>query len=281
MSFSKVDKTTGELTQIAGITTGGGGGTYTAGNGIDITNDVISIDTSIVAEKTDIPTVPTNISAFTNDSGYITSSSLSNYMDLSSAQTSTGVKTFSAGITTNLIKSQSTGSDLLRDRTVGGTHILFLGNSTVNDITCTRSSGSYTNIDTGNLDTELGNSTVIADKVDASELTDITELYPTLGGLAMPSSTYTNLTLGASGTTYTAPANGYFVFGKRSSGAQYIDLLNQTSGLEANANSTATGQNITLVVPAHKGDTIQTNYSFGGTTNIFRFVYAVGSESEA
>lgn len=34
-----------------------GGATYTAGNGIDITNDEISIDTSVVAELSDIPTV--------------------------------------------------------------------------------------------------------------------------------------------------------------------------------------------------------------------------------
>ena len=47
------------------------GGSYTAGTGIDITNNTISIDNT-VALKTDIPTVPTNISAFTNDSGYIT-----------------------------------------------------------------------------------------------------------------------------------------------------------------------------------------------------------------
>lgn len=34
-----------------------GGSTYTAGNGINITNDEISIDTSVVAELSDIPTV--------------------------------------------------------------------------------------------------------------------------------------------------------------------------------------------------------------------------------
>lgn len=32
----------------------------------------------------------------------------------------------------------------------------------------------------------------------------------TAAGWAMPSTTYTDLTLGASGATYTAPANGYF-----------------------------------------------------------------------
>lgn len=50
-----------------------GGSTYTAGNGIDITNDTISIDTSVVAEVSDIPAATSDL---TNDSGFITSSSL-------------------------------------------------------------------------------------------------------------------------------------------------------------------------------------------------------------
>lgn len=56
----------------------GGGSSYSAGTGIDITNNTISIDNT-VALKTDIPTVPTNVSSFTNDAGYITSSALSGY----------------------------------------------------------------------------------------------------------------------------------------------------------------------------------------------------------
>ena len=64
---------------------GGGGTTYTAGTGIDITSDVISIDTDVVAQLSDIPTN-------------------SDYVDLTSAQTITGKKTFSgAEIETNNI----------------------------------------------------------------------------------------------------------------------------------------------------------------------------------
>ena len=50
--------------------------TYAAGTGIDITNDAISIDSTVVALKSDIPTVPTNVSEFTNDAGYITAASV-------------------------------------------------------------------------------------------------------------------------------------------------------------------------------------------------------------
>lgn len=118
---------------------GGGGGTYTAGDGIEISDeDVISIDDT-VALKTDlsdyvtstdlsaellnyaelsdlatvattgdyndlinkptIPVVPTNVSAFTNDAGYITSSYLSNYVTLNGTQTISGAKKFTGNST--------------------------------------------------------------------------------------------------------------------------------------------------------------------------------------
>ncbi len=44
----------------------------TAGNGISISNDTISADNTI-ARTSQIPTVPTNVSSFTNDAGYLTS----------------------------------------------------------------------------------------------------------------------------------------------------------------------------------------------------------------
>lgn len=52
---------------------GGGGGSYTQGDGISIVNDVISVNNTI-ARKTDIPVipkVPTKTSELTNDSNYV------------------------------------------------------------------------------------------------------------------------------------------------------------------------------------------------------------------
>lgn len=69
------------------------GPTYTSGTGIDITNDVISIDNTVALKSelfsgdyddlTNKPTIPTATSDLTNDSGYITSSvsNLTNYYD--------------------------------------------------------------------------------------------------------------------------------------------------------------------------------------------------------
>lgn len=67
------------------------GNTLTAGIGIDITNDVVSIDDTVVATKNDIPivpTVPTNVSAFNNDAGYITSNDLPEIPELATVATS-------------------------------------------------------------------------------------------------------------------------------------------------------------------------------------------------
>lgn len=49
----------------------GGGSDYTAGQGITITNNEISVDTNVIATKSDIPT---KTSELTNDSNFISSS---------------------------------------------------------------------------------------------------------------------------------------------------------------------------------------------------------------
>ena len=84
---------------------GGGGSDYTAGEGIDITENVISIDDETVALKTDIitsyndltdkPTIPTKTSDLNNDSGFITSSDIpTNYVTTDTTQEITSEKTF-------------------------------------------------------------------------------------------------------------------------------------------------------------------------------------------
>lgn len=102
-------------------------------------------------------------------------------------------------------------------------------------------------------------------------------------GWAMPSDTYEDLTLGASGTTYTAPANGYYFLHKRSSNSgQDIDLVNITSSnLSVVILSSGGSQDLKAFVPAFKNDIVQVHYNAGGSTYYFRFIYAKGSESEA
>lgn len=95
---------------------------------------------------------------------------------------------------------------------------------------------------------------------------------------AMPSSLYLDLTLGVSGTTYTAPADGYFVVNKAAAtSGEYINLINNTNN--TNVNSIATGaMNCRLMIPVSKNNVVTVNYTTTGTTNWFRFVYANGSK---
>ena len=104
-----------------------------------------------------------------------------------------------------------------------------------------------------------------------------------MGGMAMPSDTYTNLTLGASGTQYTAPADGWFYIDKSGNNGTYVGFVN--FGINNTYKYATTipiyNTNGVALLPVKKNDKITVNYNAAGTTNVFRFIYAQGSESEA
>lgn len=95
---------------------------------------------------------------------------------------------------------------------------------------------------------------------------------------AMPSTLNINLTLGASGTSYTAPADGWFVVGKSSgtSGA-FFNLVNETAGIGLTSDGYQTGNKL-LFVPVSKGNVVKCSYNFSGSTSFFRFIYANGAK---
>lgn len=100
----------------------------------------------------------------------------------------------------------------------------------------------------------------------------------TIAGFAMPSGTYDNLTLGASGSTYTAPANGYFSLSKvASSATQYSCLANETTGYKINTAGVANDP-MGVFLPVKKGDVITAWYTATGSVQWFRFIYAQGEE---
>lgn len=91
----------------------------------------------------------------------------------------------------------------------------------------------------------------------------------------MPSNKYIDLTLGATGTTYTAPANGWVLIDKQTSSGKNIVLWNLTKTYGFSVASSATfGQS--LLLPVSKGDVFKVDYTATGTTNYFRFIYAQG-----
>ena len=104
-----------------------------------------------------------------------------------------------------------------------------------------------------------------------------------ISNMAMPSSTYEDLTLGASGANYTAPANGYVIFiANFSSGSSYVQLGTNKTPITQVTPGTAGHNVLAGYVPVRSNDTFNLYYSSSGVSiQYFRFIYAQGSESEA
>ncbi len=96
---------------------------------------------------------------------------------------------------------------------------------------------------------------------------------------SMPSSKYNNLTLGISGSTYKAPANGWFILAKNTNAAgEFISLSISPTGLGFTTFSQNNGNGLRASVPVKEGDSLNCYYTATGTTNQFRFIYAEGSK---
>ena len=121
--------------------------------------------------------------------------------------------------------------------------------------------------------------------IDTKANTDLTNITDSakvmMSGMGMPSNKYVNLTLGASGTTYTAPSNGWYNLSKNASAnGQWCDLRNVTNGFYISSPYLSSASVFRSAIPVKKNDVLQISYNLGGATNFFRFYYAVGSESE-
>lgn len=111
-----------------------------------------------------------------------------------------------------------------------------------------------------------------ANKLDKSLATQV----------CMPSNRYIDLTLGANGTSYIAPADGWFAINCQNKSITNWAVLLQVNNLYGNACGRALqGASALTMVPCLKNDTIYLYYD--GTLNIsspywFRFIYAEGSK---
>lgn len=107
----------------------------------------------------------------------------------------------------------------------------------------------------------------------------------TISALGFPSSRNTVLTLGDSGATYTAPANGWIQVNTwtTSTGLSYLHIRNVTSGLgELIVPNQDSGYQYRGYVPCLKGDNMSIAYAnLDLTKTQLLFIYAEGSESEA
>lgn len=114
------------------------------------------------------------------------------------------------------------------------------------------------------------------------------ELWAVSGlGVGFPSDRYVDLTLGASGTSYTAPANGWFHIAKVPGSADtQITMINtcvtgktdQAGNFTIRTQASTSGMTIYLNLPVKKGDVAVIKYTTTGKTDAFKFIYAVGEE---
>lgn len=113
---------------------------------------------------------------------------------------------------------------------------------------------------------------------------DLSDLSATGKSLAssfsMPSATYDDLTLGASGTQYTAPANGWFTIkknvGSNPGGGKFLSIVAGNNVMETQVHGNASVDNLAVFMPVKKGTIVTVSYDIVGTTQFFRFVYAEG-----
>lgn len=102
---------------------------------------------------------------------------------------------------------------------------------------------------------------------------------------SMPSNTFTTLTVGTSGTSYTAPADGYFAFNTwtTATATSYFQLVNVTCDLGILlVPEQGAGYQQKAFVPVKKGDRVVVSYgNLDATKTTFKFIYAVGAISEA
>ena len=90
---------------------------------------------------------------------------------------------------------------------------------------------------------------------------------------AMPSTIYSSMTIGASGTTYTAPATGWFyLYGGVTTTNDWAALVSYSKAY-AVGNGGGTYQ---LVMPVVKDDVVTLEYTNGANLQVFRFIYAQG-----
>lgn len=150
---------------------------------------------------------------------------------------------------------------------------------TVLPISNTRVVASEYNQIAGSLMSIISASGLTPDSADNTQL--LNALKAMGSGWAMPSDVYEDLTLGASGSEYTAPTDGYFYIDKVAGIADGRAGFYRNGFLSTNIFVPNAVDAIRTFIPVKKGDKVLMTYTATGTTNAFRFIYAEGSKTEA
>lgn len=114
---------------------------------------------------------------------------------------------------------------------------------------------------------------------DFSNIDDTAKI--TIAHNAMPSEAFDELTVGASGTYYTAPADGYVTSSgtNATSGTWSFVELSGANGVQSRSLASSGALTMRVFIPLRKGERFSLNYQNANNLEL-RFRYAVGSESE-
>ena len=97
-----------------------------------------------------------------------------------------------------------------------------------------------------------------------------------LAGMSMPSNKYINLTLGATGTTYIAPANGWVYICLDGPNSHYVQI--SCDNIPEYTNHNGVTSYVSLLVPVTEGTTFSVQYVGLSKVVCFRFIYSQGSQ---
>ena len=260
--------------------------------------------------------IPTKTSELTNDSGFLTEVPIpANMVTTDTDQTIEGVKRFTSRIESNnitmggtanvtlnggaLVINQSTTGDTYPSRIFKDSNCITVKNGIPKTITSSdffaivdRANNKVLSVNSGTgvtFTNNNGESYKLLTSHDLSNFIDtnylewngttekITIKKDAVVHLATPSSTSVDLTLGASGTSYTAPADGWVVFKKEANSTGQFVYING-NGLETGVYSPYTGLcELVTNAPVSKNKPFSTYYSADGNTKVFNFIYAIGA----
>ena len=211
-------------------------------------------------------------STIVSNNGVLSSITPNNVVTTDRQQTISNTKTFSAtqyfkagiglnGETYNAIRVFKNNTPITLAQYAGDVYLGDLDNETV-----IQGSTKIT-LDATTLTHKLDDSTE-ATIVDSSNIST----YAT--GLSFPSNRYIDLTLGASGSTYTAPANGFVNISKSTNNTNQYLYIHGKMLVQGSANPSY--YDLELFYPVTKNEQFIIGYSAGGKVNRFRFIYAEG-----
>lgn len=133
-------------------------------------------------------------------------------------------------------------------------------------------------------DVEALNSAVAQNSSDISNCADIDLFNVTnyaerkMAEMTMPSDRYVDLTIGASGSSYTAIANGYYVLVGRTedNGNQHIIHFTKNGIMWTEVTTNFGNNEVCCYCPVRKNEVVKINYGRISSFNYFRFYYAQG-----